>query len=510
MAPPRIVDWSARIDAVLGGSHDGAGRQQPLRRSRASVAGTRTRRDVGRRVGRARGRRRGSVVGRGRQCAEPSPTSSPRTPSGRPVGGAGSADVVDLDDDGRRRSPTDPEVAIGTLDNGLDVLHPGRTTTPAAGPRCGSSIDAGSVERGARPVGRRPLPRAHAVQRHRAVPGERADRRPARLRRRVRRRHQRLHQLRRDRVPSSRSPPTTTSRRDRARQCSTSGCRPRRSTRPRSRRSGAWCSTSGVGRTQTSQGRLFDAIERLFLAGTGYEGRDPIGTEEAIEAMTPEPLRRFYDQWYRPDNAAVVVVGDIDVDDIEEAIVERFESLSARAQPAALPDLTFSPDTEPAVEVHADPDQPAAFVEVTLPMPAVRTRRHRGLARRAPRRDRVLGDRRSAVVRPQRRWDRLHRRVRRLEQPRQRSRRTQRAGRRRRRPACPTRCRRSSTRWSESSATASASTRSVGWSRGRRTAAESAYDGPLDRPGRRVRRALRRQLPHRRADPRRGELSSTC
>ena len=49
------------------------------------------------------------------------------------------------------------------------------------------------------------------------------------------------------------------------------------------------------GSEQSSQGRLFDAIERLFLAGTGYEGRDPIGTSEAIESMTPEPLRRFYD-----------------------------------------------------------------------------------------------------------------------------------------------------------------------------------------------------------------------
>ena len=125
------------------------------------------------------------------------------------------------------------------------------------------------------------------------------------------------------------------------------------------------------GSEQSSQGRLFDAIERLFLTGTGYEGRDPIGTSEAIESMTPEPLRRFYDDWYRPDNAALVVVGDIDVDDIEQAIVERFESLSSRAQAPTVPDVAFLADTEPAVEIHADPDQPAAFVEVTLPLPAV-------------------------------------------------------------------------------------------------------------------------------------------
>ena len=125
------------------------------------------------------------------------------------------------------------------------------------------------------------------------------------------------------------------------------------------------------GSDQNAQGRLFDAIERLFLAGTGYEGRDPIGTADAIESMTPEPLRRFYNQWYRPDNVALIVVGDIDVDDIEAAIVERFESLSPRAQPVAAPDLTIPADTEPGVEVHADPDQPSAFVEVTLPVPVV-------------------------------------------------------------------------------------------------------------------------------------------
>ena len=86
--------------------------------------------------------------------------------------------------------------------------------------------------------------------------------------------------------------------------------------------------------------------------------------------MTPEPLRRFYDDWYRPDNAALVVVGDIDVDDIEQSIAERFESLASRSEAPAVPDLAFVADTEPAVEVLADPDRPAAFVEVTLPVPA--------------------------------------------------------------------------------------------------------------------------------------------
>ncbi len=124
------------------------------------------------------------------------------------------------------------------------------------------------------------------------------------------------------------------------------------------------------GSAQSSQGRLFDAIERLFLTGTGYEGRDPIGTSTAIESMTPEPLRRFYDDWYRPDNAALVVVGDIDGDEMEQAIVERFETLPSRGEAPTVTDLAFRADTDPAVEIHADPDQASALVEVTLPLPA--------------------------------------------------------------------------------------------------------------------------------------------
>ena len=46
--------------------------------------------------------------------------------------------------------------------------------------------------------------------------------------------------------------------------------------------------------------------------------------------MTPELLRRFYDTWYRPDNAAIMVVGDIDVDQIESEIRDRFETLTQR------------------------------------------------------------------------------------------------------------------------------------------------------------------------------------
>ena len=258
------------------------------------------------------------------------------------------------------------------------------------------------------------------------------------------------------------------------------------------------------GSAESSQGRVFDAIERLFLAGTAYEGRDPIGTSEAIESMTPEPLRRFYDAWYRPDNAALVVVGDIDVDDIEQAIVERFESLTSRAQPPAVPDLAFVADTEPAVEVLADPDQPAAFVEVTLPAPAVipaapacwRDEVLDGIAFEAIA-DRLASDVSAGGVAFTSASVDSNSHVRGLDAPSVLADTSSEGV-----PATLQAILDEMERVDRDGFGTNEISRLVAQ---RRTAAESAYEGACDSPRRRIRRVVRRQLPRRLADPRRDD-----
>jgi zinc protease len=93
------------------------------------------------------------------------------------------------------------------------------------------------------------------------------------------------------------------------------------------------------GSEASSDGRIFDGLEELLLTGSPYEGRDPIGNDAAIAAMDAEPLRAFYDDWYRPDNAAVIVVGDIDPGEIEQGVIERFGSLTARGSSPERPEL---------------------------------------------------------------------------------------------------------------------------------------------------------------------------
>ncbi len=125
-------------------------------------------------------------------------------------------------------------------------------------------------------------------------------------------------------------------------------------------------------RTQTVDGRLSDVAEGLYLAGTPYEGRDPIGTEESINSVPRDELVGFYDAWYRPDNAAVIVVGDIDVDDMVSDIEDRFGSAVPRTdEMPERPDTTFPLESEPGFALHSDPDQPTVDVEVDLPIPAI-------------------------------------------------------------------------------------------------------------------------------------------
>ncbi len=124
------------------------------------------------------------------------------------------------------------------------------------------------------------------------------------------------------------------------------------------------------GRTGSSQGRIFDALAELFLAGSDYDNKSPIGTSEAISATDAEPLRTFYDDWYRPDLTTVVVVGDVDVDVIEDSIIERFDPIDARGSDPERPEFAVEPSTEPEVRILSDSDVAEGFAQVTLPLTA--------------------------------------------------------------------------------------------------------------------------------------------
>lgn len=89
-----------------------------------------------------------------------------------------------------------------------------------------------------------------------------------------------------------------------------------------------------------------------LLEGTRVAQRLPTGRTETVQAATAERLRRYYAANYRPDNATLVVVGNIDVDAVERQIRERFADWHSATPPDAL-ELGVAAPTRPVVEVVA-------------------------------------------------------------------------------------------------------------------------------------------------------------
>ena len=75
-----------------------------------------------------------------------------------------------------------------------------------------------------------------------------------------------------------------------------------------------------------SQRMITRALPKMY-PGSKYGERMPIGLMSVIDSFKPQTLRAYYQKWYRPDNQAIIVVGDVDVDHIEAQIKQLFGSI---------------------------------------------------------------------------------------------------------------------------------------------------------------------------------------
>lgn len=70
--------------------------------------------------------------------------------------------------------------------------------------------------------------------------------------------------------------------------------------------------------------RLSEQAMPIIYAGTKYSDCMPIGNIDIVRTFPYNDLRNYYSKWYRPDLQAIIVVGDINEDKIEEKIKKLF------------------------------------------------------------------------------------------------------------------------------------------------------------------------------------------
>ena len=78
---------------------------------------------------------------------------------------------------------------------------------------------------------------------------------------------------------------------------------------------------------QGPQKRMMNQWIPVFLNNSKYAERLPIGEVETIDKCTPDVLRRFRNDWYRPDIQSVIVVGDFDQQKMVNLITEKFSAI---------------------------------------------------------------------------------------------------------------------------------------------------------------------------------------
>ena len=104
--------------------------------------------------------------------------------------------------------------------------------------------------------------------------------------------------------------------------------------------------------------RLQEKALLQLYAGTRYADCLPIGTMDVVLNFKPQTLRDYYEKWYRPDLQGIVVVGDIDVDVIENKIKSIFSDIPAQPNAAERVYYPVGDNVEPVIVIEQDKEQP--------------------------------------------------------------------------------------------------------------------------------------------------------
>ena len=118
--------------------------------------------------------------------------------------------------------------------------------------------------------------------------------------------------------------------------------------------------------------RMFEASLPYYFGDTPYARRTLIGGEEQLKTFAYESLTNFYRDWCRPDLQAVIVVGDVDVDQIEAKIKTIFADIPAPVDPKEKILYQLPQNEEPIIGIITDPEATSSSIEVMWkgePMP---------------------------------------------------------------------------------------------------------------------------------------------
>ena len=110
--------------------------------------------------------------------------------------------------------------------------------------------------------------------------------------------------------------------------------------------------------------RMWKEGRKQMFPGSQYAKRDIIGDTAVINNFAYQALRDYYHKWYGPDNQAIIVVGDIDVDVIERKIQALWADVPARENRGERPIYSVDDNNEPIVSIVKDAEAQRSMLVV--------------------------------------------------------------------------------------------------------------------------------------------------
>ena len=110
---------------------------------------------------------------------------------------------------------------------------------------------------------------------------------------------------------------------------------------------------------------FYSRLLNVIFAGTPY-AHDALGTRPSFQKTTGKMLKDFYKKWYAPNNAILMVVGDVDPGAALATIKRLFEPIPRRAVPPR-PKIQLQPVKPTTIEIDSDLPYGTAAIAYRLP-----------------------------------------------------------------------------------------------------------------------------------------------
>ncbi len=112
---------------------------------------------------------------------------------------------------------------------------------------------------------------------------------------------------------------------------------------------------------------LYAKLRALAFAGTPY-AHDALGTRPSFDKTTAQMLERFHDTWYAPNNAILVIVGDVDPQTTLRKVKQLFGGIPRKILPAR-PAVALEPLHSASFSVTTD--QPTGTQMIAMRVPGL-------------------------------------------------------------------------------------------------------------------------------------------